>query len=214
MKFVKSQTCFLAVMVAVFLSSRVVLAGKYNAVVNIGDPVPAFAELPTTGGSHLSLNDIEDEVLVLVFLANHCPWVKGGDRDLIKLVDEMKGRSVRVVGVSVNHREDDRLPAMKKHAAEVGYNFAYVYDESQDLGRKLGATITPEYFVFGSDRRLVYMGLLHNSPAMMRRDGTLEYTKGEPTEFYVKDAIEATLASTTVPVSETRAQGCTVKYAR
>jgi peroxiredoxin len=213
MKSAKSKTCFVVVLVAIVVSSSVAIAGKYNAVVDVGDPVPTFGKLPTTSGSHLSLNDVKDDVLVLVFLANHCPWVKGGDGDLIKLVDEVEGQSVRVVGVSVNHRQDDRLPAMKEHAAKVGYNFTYVYDESQELGRKLGATITPEYFVFGPDRRLAYMGLLHNSPAMMRGDGTVQYTNGEPTEFYVKDAIEAVLAGKPAPVAETRAQGCTVKYA-
>lgn len=62
------------------------------------------------------------------------------DHDLIKLVNQFAGRDMRLVGFSVNHREDDRLPAMKEHAAKVGYNFTYVYDESQEFGRKLGAT--------------------------------------------------------------------------
>jgi peroxiredoxin len=190
------------------------IAGKYNSVVDIGDPMPSFSNLPTTDGTALSSSDITEDALVLVFLANHCPWVKGGDADLIKLVDQTKDRSVRIVGVSVNHREDDRLPAMKEHAAKVGYNFTYVFDESQEIGRKLGAARTPEFFVFDADRRLAYMGLLHNSPAQMRRDGTVQYSKGAPIEFYVKDAIEALLEGKPAPVAETRAQGCNVEYAK
>ena len=54
--------------------------------------------------------------MILVFLANHCPWVKGMDGDLVKLVDSLEGKDVRVVGVSVNYRQEDRLPAMVKHA--------------------------------------------------------------------------------------------------
>jgi cytochrome oxidase Cu insertion factor (SCO1/SenC/PrrC family) len=187
-------------------------AAKYNQVVDIGAAMPEFDNLPATDGSTLSSRDIKEDVVVLVFLANHCPWVRGMDRDLIALVDKHKGRSVRVVGVSVNRREDDRLPAMKKHAAAVGYNFTYVFDESQNLGRKLGASRTPEYFVFDKGRKLVYMGLLHNSPASERSDGTVNYTKGTPTEFHVSDAINAALAGKAAPVSETRAAGCSLEY--
>lgn len=187
-------------------------AGKFNTVVDIGAPMPAFSDLPATDGMTVSSKDLKQSVVVLVFLANHCPWVKGSEQDLIKLVDHFKGQDVRFVGVSVNHREDDRLEAMKVHSAKVGYNFTYVFDESQELGRKLGATRTPEYFIFNKDRKLVYMGLLHNSPSSMRSDGTINYTKGDPTEFHVKDAVEGLLAGKTVSVDETRAQGCNVEY--
>jgi peroxiredoxin len=190
------------------------IAGKYNRVMNIGDSLPTFSSLPATDGTRVSSNEITEDVLVLAILANHCPWVKGGDRDLIELVAEMKGKSVRVVGVSANHREADRLPAMAEHASRVGYNFTYVFDESQDLVRKLGAARTPEFFVFDANRKLVYMGSLHNSPAQMRRGGSVHYSKGEPNQFYVKDAIEAVLNGKAVPVAETRAQGCNIEYAK
>jgi peroxiredoxin len=187
-------------------------AGEYNTVVDIGAAMPAFSNLPATDGSTLSSVDLKDDVVVLVFLACHCPWVNGMDGDLVKLVGEMKGKSVRFVGVAVNHRDDDRLPAMKEHVKKRGYNFTYVYDESQNLGRALGATRTPEYFVFDKSRKLVYMGAIHDSPARMGRDGEVHYTRGEPTTFYVKDAILDTLAGKKVATPETRAQGCTVEY--
>lgn len=189
-----------------------VLAGQYNAVVDIGAPMPEFESLPATDGTTLSSADLDEEIVILVFLANHCPWVKGMDADLVKLVDKIAGDEVRVVGVSVNHREDDRLPAMKEHAAKNGYNFTYIFDESQQLGRQLGATKTPEYFIFGKDRKLTYMGLIHNSPASKRRDGTINYTRGEPTEFYVEDAVEAMQAGQPVSNPETRGHGCSVEY--
>jgi hypothetical protein len=87
-----------------------------------------------------------------------------------------------------------------------------MYDESQDIGRKLGATRTPEYFVFDSQRRLVYMGLLYDSPAKMNTDGSVRHINGEPRQHYVRDAIDATLAGKPVSIPETRAHGCTVKY--
>jgi peroxiredoxin len=206
------QIAVMVVFMAAILVSGALVAGEYNAVLDIGAPMPSFESLPATDGSKLSSSDLDEEVVILVFLANHCPWVKGMDGDLVALVDSLEGKDVRVVGVSVNHREEDRLPAMKKHGANAGYNFTYVFDESQELGRQLGATRTPEYFVFDKNRKLVYMGLLHNSPAAKRRDGNINYTQGEPTDFYVTDAVAEILAGKSVTITETRAHGCSVEY--
>jgi len=206
------QIAMVLVSLVVILAPGALLAGAYNAVIDIGVPMPRFEGLPATDGSRLSSGDLDEEVVVLVFLANHCPWVKGMDGDLVELVDSLEGQDVRVVGVSVNHRQEDRLPAMVKHGANAGYNFTYLFDESQELGRQLGATRTPEYFVFNKDRTLVYMGLLHNSPAAKRRDGNINYTQGEPTDFYVSDAVAEILACESVSVAETRAHGCSVEY--
>jgi hypothetical protein len=189
-------------------------AGQYNAIMSIGDPMPSFESLPAIDGSTLSSSALDQDVVVLVSLANHCPWVRGMDGDLVKLVQGLDGRSVRVVAFSVNHREEDRLPAMKEHAGKAGYNFTYVYDDSQELGRDLGATHTPEYFVFDKARKLVYTGALYDSPAKMGSDGKPHYMNGEPRVHYVRDAIDATLAGQPVKVAETSAPGCTVEYER
>jgi len=187
-------------------------AGEFNAVLDIGDAMPAFTDLPTAGGGTLSSDDLKAPVVVMVSLANHCPWVRGMDPDLVKLANQFKKDEVQFVGFAVNHREDDRLPAMREHAEKIGYSFPYVFDESQKLGRDLGAARTPEYFVFDKDRKLVYNGLLYDSPARINSAGVPQHIAGDPTEFYVADAIRATLAGEPVKVAETRAHGCSVKY--
>ena len=194
------------------IAPSAIIAGEYNMIMDIGDTMPVFENLPTTDGGTLSSADLDEAVVVLVSLANHCPWVKGMDGGLVDLVEQFKDKDVRVVGLSVNHRDDDRLPAMKEHAAKNGYNFTYMYDESQDLGRKLGATRTPEYFVFNADRKLVYMGLLTNSPARKTKSGEISFINGDPVDFYVADAVAATLAGEMVDPAETRAHGCTLEY--
>ena len=199
-------------LVTLLMASAVTVAGEYNMVMSIGDPLPVFENLPTTDDGMLSSADLEASVVVLVSLANHCPWVRGMDGGLVELVDQFKGQDVRVVGLAVNHREDDRLPAMKEHAAKNGYNFTYMYDESQELGRKLGTTRTPEYFVFNTERKLVYMGLLTNSPARQTQSGKISFINDDPVDFYVADAITATLAGEAVDPAETRAHGCSVVY--
>ena len=205
-----TRTCLI---LSVLLSfAAVTHAGEYNTILDIGDPMPEFTDLPATDGQIYNSDEFDADVLVLVSLANHCPWVRGMDEGLIDLVDALEGQNVQVVGFSVNRRDDDRLPAMVEHGERVGYNFTYVYDESQELGRALGATRTPEYFVFDGDRKLTYMGLLHDSPARETRSGDIMFTNGEPTEFYAHNAIQATLAGSPVDPAETRAQGCSVKY--
>jgi peroxiredoxin len=188
------------------------MAGKYNLIISVGDDMPSFTKLPGIDGTQLSSSDVLEDVVVIVLLANHCPWVRGMDQDLINLVNDQKEKSVKIIGLSVNHREDDRLPAMQQHAQKVGYNFTYLFDESQQLGRDLGATRTPEYFVFNKERKLVYMGLLYNSPAKMNLDGSIHHINGDVTEFYVSTAITKTLTGEILDVSETRAHGCSVKY--
>jgi len=195
----------------VFLSSYS-SAGKYNSILNIGDAMPSFADLPATSGDTLSSADIKEPIVVMVSLANSCPWVKGMDPGLVTLANKFEGKDVRVVGFAVNHKQADRLTAMKVHAKSAGYRFDYVYDESQELGRKLGATRTPEYFVFNKERKLAYTGLLYDSPARMKKDGSIKHIDGEPKEHYVEKAVSALLDNQIVDPTETRAHGCSVKY--
>lgn len=199
---------------ALAAGSLLLFAARYNKIVQIGMPAPAFENLPATDGKNYSISDFKEDVLVVVFLANHCPWVRGNDPDLIKLVNDYKGKSVRVVAIGVNLRRDDILPAMKERAAKSGYNFVYLHDATQQTGRRYGATHTPEYFVLNKERKIVYTGLLTNSPALAEYDGSLHYTRGTPKQLYVRDAVDAALAGKAVPVAETAPQGCTVEYER
>src|SRR5580658_5623458 len=192
--------------------STLVFGGKYNSTIDIGMKAPVFTNLPATDGKSYSMSDFKEDVLVLVFLANHCPWVRGGEPDLIKMVGDYKGRSVRFIGIAINLRREDTLPAMKVRVQQAGYNFLYLHDASQEIGRKYGATHTPEYFVLDRNRRVVYAGLLTNSPALLEGRAP-RYTNGPPTQFYVRDGINAASAGKMPAVTETRPQGCTLEYA-
>jgi peroxiredoxin len=203
-----------SILLALAAGSLLLFGARYNKVVQIGMTAPGFENLPATDGKNYSISDFREDVLVVVFLANHCPWVRGNDPDLIKLVNDYKGKSVRAVAIGVNLRREDVLPAMKERAARSGYNFVYLHDATQQTGRRYGATHTPEYFVLNKERKIVYTGLLTNSPALAEYDGSVHYTRGTPRQFYVRDAIEAALAGKPAPVPETAPQGCTVEYER
>jgi len=209
----RSRESFCGFVATLTFATGALWGAKYNSVIQIAMKAPTFNNLPATDGKSYSMSDFNQDVLVVVFLANHCPWVRGGERDLIQTVNDFKGKSVRFIAIGVNLRREDVLPAMKERAEKVGYNFLYLHDPSQEIGRKYGATHTPEYFVLNKERQIVYTGLLTNSPEVME-GARPRYVNGEPKEFYVRDAINAALAGRPVVVTETRAQGCTVEYAR
>jgi hypothetical protein len=110
---------------------------------------------------------------------------------------------VGLVAINVNNLDADKLDKMEERAKAKGFNFPYLYDESQKIGRELGATVTPEFFVLNKDRKVAYMGALDDSQQ-----------PGRVKAKYVEDAIDALLKGETVKTTETRARGCSVKYER
>lgn len=93
-----ASTCCLLALAA----GALLYGGKYNAVVEVGMQAPVFGKLAGTDDKSYSLADAAEDVVVLVFLANHCPWVQGGDKDLVRLTEDLKGKSVRVIALGVN----------------------------------------------------------------------------------------------------------------
>jgi peroxiredoxin len=113
-------------------------------------------------------------------------------------------RGVRIVAISsndVSSHPEDSFEQMQARAQEQGFNFDYLYDESQSVARALGSERTPEVFVFDGDRRLVYHGAIDDS----RNEEAV-------TAHYLRDALDAVLAGTAPAVADTMPVGCTVKW--
>lgn len=170
----------------------------------IGTTAPTF-ELPGVDGSTRTLDDYADATaLALVQSCNHCPYVQAWEGRMIELQRELGPRGFRLVAISSNDADshpEDSFEAMRSRAREQGFNFDYLYDESQDVARALGSQRTPEVFLFDRDRRLVYHGAIDDS-----RDET------GVTQTYLRDAVEALLAGEQPAVAETPPVGCTVKW--
>jgi len=168
------------------------------------ETAPAF-DLPGVDGRNHSLDEYADApVLVLIQSCNHCPYVLAWEGRINALAGEYADHGVRIVAVSSNDVEaypDDSFERMVEHAREAGYVFDYLYDESQEIARALGAERTPECFVFDADRRLVYHGMVDDN-----REEELV------TRHYLRDAIAAALAGEQAPVADTEPVGCTVKW--
>ena len=170
----------------------------------IAETAPAFS-LPGVDGRDHSLDDYRDaRALVLVQSCNHCPYVQAWEGRLIAIQRDYLDRGVRIVAISSNDAAShpgDSFEEMQARAREQGFNFDYLYDESQDIARALGSERTPEVFVFDDDGRRVYHGAIDDN-----RDETAV------TSHYLRDALDAVLAGTVPAVADTPAVGCTVKW--
>jgi thiol-disulfide isomerase/thioredoxin len=194
---------FLSLAVLALIASPA-FAGKFNKVISVGDKAPTFSGIPATDNgqdSSLTLSDVKEPVVVVVFLANHCPVVKAYEDRIIDLTKDYKDKGVKVVGIAVSAMEQDRLPGIKDYVKEHGSNYVYGYDESQAIGKAYGATNTPQFFVLDKDRVIRYTGALDDSQ-----------NENKVSKTYVRDAIDALLAGKTVELSETKAVGCGISY--
>lgn len=193
-------------LVAVAAIALPALAGKYNKAVSVGDKAPTFSGLPAVfkgETTSVSLPDIKEDVVVLVFLANHCPAVGQYEDRLIEFTKDYEGKNVRVVGISVSQQEGDKLPGIKSYVKDKGSNYVYAYDESQAVGKAYGASNTPHFFVLDKERKIRYIGKMDDNP-----------TETKAKKNYVREAVDALLAGKAPEVDETRPYGCGIGYTK
>lgn len=181
----------------------------------IGQKAPDF-RLLGIDGKYYSLKDFDQaRVLIIIFMANHCPTSQAYEDRVIKLVDDYRGKKVAVVAISSNNPQALRLDEMgytdlgdsyeemKIRAREKGFNFPYLYDgDEQKAAAAYGAKTTPHVFIFDKARQLRFVGRFDDSenPARVTTNDT-------------RDAIEAILAGRKVEVEKTKSFGCSIKWA-
>ena len=189
-------------MLSVGLSSSVPAAAKFNKVLDIGQPAPAWTELLGVDSKRHSLDDLKEaKLVVVVFACNHCPVVKAYERRLIRFVDDYRDKGVELVAISVSKQASDGIEKMKLRASESGFNFPYIIDPTQKSARAYGATVTPHLFVLDRKRRIAYMGKI---------DDQMEETK--VSEQFLRLAVDDLLAGREPEVTETRQTGCEIDY--
>jgi peroxiredoxin len=191
------------VAVAASLIASVAFAGEFNGVLNIGDAAPAWSDLPGTDGQQHSLAELPNKkVVVVVFTCNSCPVARDYEDRIIDLA-RRRSDDVAVVAINVNRGAEDSLPKMEERAKAKQFPYAYLFDETQKIGRDYGASATPHFFVLSADRKIVYMGALDDAsdPADVKIN-------------FVDKAIDAALAGMAPSTTETFARGCGIRYAR
>jgi peroxiredoxin len=194
---VARKAIVLTMAMGLFFGSRCV-AGDLK----IGDNAPDFKGLAGVDGQQHSLADYKDaKLIVVVFTCNHCPIAVAYQDRIIGLQKDYASKGVQVLAINVNNIPDDRLDNMKERAKEKGYNFPYLYDPTQKVGRDYGAKVTPHVFVLDADRKIAYVGAFDD-----------EYKADQVKLHYVRDAVDALLAGKKPPLAVTKQFGCGIKY--
>ena len=171
----------------------------------LGTTAPPFS-LPGVDGEVYSLESFADaELLVVVFTCNHCPYAIASEDRLIAIQNDYRDKGVRLVAINPNDADnypDDSFEKMKKRAAEKGFNFPYLRDESQEVARAYDAACTPDVFVFDRDRKLLYNGRID--------DNWKEPSK--VTRRELRELLDAALRGESVDFKHTLSMGCSIKW--
>ncbi len=177
-----------------------------STMLALGTSAPDF-QLPDTTGRLVSRDDFADRpVLLVMFICNHCPYVRHVADELARVGREYLAREVAVVAISSNdvaQYPEDGPVAMAEFAAERGFVFPYLYDETQAVAKAYDAACTPDLFLFDAERKLVYRGQL---------DGARPSNDVPADGRDLRAALEATLAGGPVPEPQLPSAGCNIKW--
>ena len=145
---------------------------------------------------------------LVMFICNHCPFVKHVNEEIVNLSNEIMGNDVGVIGINSNDSTqekyaEDSIDKMREYADNLGYSFPYVVDEDQSVAKNFTAQCTPDFFLFDSDQNLVYRGQLDGS-----RPGNDVPTNGES----LRNAIQALLNNEDPIFEQLPSMGCNIKW--
>lgn len=174
-------------------------------MLEFGSPAPDF-NLPGTDSKTWSLASFKDaKALCVVFSCNHCPYVQAYEGRFVALQTELGPRGFQLLAINANDAveyPEDSFDAMRERAKERGFNFPYLYDESQTVAKAYGAVRTPHVFLFDAERKLAYVGRIDDN-----WDQPDKVVRHE-----LRDAVEDVLEGRPVKVPETFAVGCSIKW--
>lgn len=162
------------------------------------------AELPDLTGQTVKLSAFTEPFLVVMFICNHCPYVKGSIEEIVALAEKYKGKGA-FVGINANDYErypEDAPEGMRSFAQTHHFNFPYLLDETQATAKAYKALRTPEVFVFDQSRMLRYHGRVNDTP----KDPTTV------TEHTLDLVLLALHQGQEPPVAVANAIGCTIKW--
>lgn len=172
----------------------------------IGTTAPDF-KLPDTNGKTVSLVDFKDKpALLVLFICNHCPYVKHIRGGLAQLARDYQSKQVAIVGINSNDAEnypEDSPAKMREEAKSAGYSFPYLYDESQAVAKAYRAACTPDIYLFDRNRKLVYRGQFDDS-----RPGNGVPVTGKD----LRTALDAVLAGKAPAPTQKASIGCNIKW--
>lgn len=173
----------------------------------LGTQAPEFTLPDAVSGKHLSLHDHKGEyATVIMFICNHCPFVKHIEDELVKLGQEYPAKGVGLIAISANDVEnypEDSPEKMKQLAESLGYNFPYLYDETQAVAKAYDAACTPDFYIFNENLECVYRGQLDDS----RPGNNIPVTGTD-----LRHALNSILFGNQISPDQKPSVGCNIKW--
>lgn len=172
---------------------------------HLGKDIIPFS-LPATDGKGYGPLDFKDkEILVIIFMCNHCPYIKATIDRMIAIQKDYQEKGVQLVGINANDSEnypEDSFEAMQAWVKEKGINFPYLHDESQEVAKAYQAQCTPDIYVFNQHRKLTYHGRIDDNwkdeSAVSKHD--------------LREALDTILTRKPVSSDQKPSMGCSIKW--
>ena len=178
-----------------------------STMLALGTEAPDFKLPDTVSGQMVSLTDFDDkQALLVMFICTHCPYVQHVRGELARLGRDYEGTGLGIVAISANDPEtypDDSPENLAQEAETQGYLFPFLFDETQEVAAAFTAMCTPDFFLFGPERKLVYRGQLDDS----RPSNGLPVTGSD-----LRAAIDAVLSDGPVNEDQRPSMGCSIKW--
>ncbi|WP_431136019.1 thioredoxin family protein [Psychroserpens mesophilus] len=173
----------------------------------LGTKAPEFTLKNTIDDSVVSLDNAKGiKGTVIMFICNHCPFVKHINSELSKLAKDYISKGIKCVAISSNdatNYPEDAPDKMKENAIQQDFIFPYLYDETQDIAKAYNAACTPDFYVFDSELKLVYRGQLDNS-----RPGNKIPVTGKD----IREVLDALLSNKSIDIVQKPSIGCNIKW--
>ena len=173
----------------------------------LGFHAPDFKLLDVISGKRLSLNKLlSEKATVIMFICNHCPFVKHVNEELVSLANDYMSKGVSFIAINsndVDNYPEDSPDKMKEYAIRLGYPFPYLFDETQEVAKAYDAACTPDFYIFDKKGICVYRGQLDDS-----RPGN-----GKPvTGADMRSALDHLLSGKEVSKVQKPSIGCNIKW--
>ncbi len=183
------------------------MAATESTMLGLGTPAPDFALPDAVSDRTIRLSDFAGKQgLLVMFLCPHCPYVKHIQHGLAALLKEYRSRPLGLVAISPNdvaQFPEDAPEGLRQSALDLGFDFPYCYDESQDVAKAYQAACTPDFFLFDDRQRLVYRGQF---------DGSRPKNTEPVTGADLRAAVDAVLEGKPVSTEQRPSIGCNIKW--
>ena len=178
-----------------------------STMIPLGSDAPGFNLPDTVSGSNLSLDELKSETAtVIMFICNHCPYVKHIQSGLVELAGDYLPKGVSFIAINSNdvaNYPEDSPDNMKTVAKSLGYPFPYLFDETQEIAKAYDAACTPDFFIYDKELKLVYRGQMDDS----RPGNGIPVTGSD-----IRKALDELIAGNKIPEKQVPSIGCNIKW--